>query len=142
MGIMPAVKSCSACGCKVVRTTMRDHTHCFIMRCSNYLCRRRMYRLQEHPFFTRGKTPFVPLARQWQVLQMFMHQNSIVSIRQNTGLGHATIERFVGRIRDHIQEYVFRVQENIVYGDAGRIAQVEVDEVTVRRYASGMKDTP
>eukprot|EP00971_Amphidinium_carterae_P322775 6415328-Amphidinium_carterae.1 len=74
-----------------------------------------MYRLEEHPIFTKDKSRAVPLGRQWQMLQMYLHKNSMVSIRQNTGLGHATVERFCGLLRTHLQQYVFMKQEAITY---------------------------
>eukprot|EP00971_Amphidinium_carterae_P263448 5226718-Amphidinium_carterae.1 len=71
-----------------------------------------------------------------------LHKNSIVSTRQDTGSGHATVERFCGRLRSRIQRYVFMQQETITYGAAGRVVEVEADDVTISRYPNGDCDKP
>eukprot|EP00971_Amphidinium_carterae_P146730 2908020-Amphidinium_carterae.1 len=123
LGMVPFKAVCSTCGAKTVRTGMRDHYKQYIHRCINYKCRHRMYRLEEHPVFIKAKSRALPLGRPWQMLQMYLHKNSVVSIRQNTGLAHATVERFCGRLRTHIQQYVFTMQDAITYGTAGRVVE-------------------
>eukprot|EP00971_Amphidinium_carterae_P254534 5053232-Amphidinium_carterae.1 len=40
------------------------------------------------------------------------------------------------RIRNHVQTYTFAKQDGITYGSPDFLVEVEVDEVTICRYAS------
>eukprot|EP00971_Amphidinium_carterae_P185420 3681339-Amphidinium_carterae.1 len=121
--LLPAVTSCSSCGGPCYRTDEYDKYHLHIQRCHRQVCRKRLFRVREHAFFECGTSRTIPLARQYQVLQMFLHGNSLVSIRMNLGLAHASIERFIKRVRTHIQDYIFARQDTFVYGSANELVQ-------------------
>eukprot|EP00971_Amphidinium_carterae_P000519 10673-Amphidinium_carterae.1 len=46
------------------------------------------------------------------------------------------------RFRTHVRQYAHIKQRDIVYGSSGCIEEVEVDEVTFSRYASGDPSAP
>eukprot|EP00971_Amphidinium_carterae_P328022 6459699-Amphidinium_carterae.2 len=75
-------------------------------------------------------------------VQMFLHGNSMVSIRMNLGLAHASIERFIKRLRNRLQDFIFVKQETFVYGSPTELVRAEVDEVTVCKWYNGQKDYP
>eukprot|EP00971_Amphidinium_carterae_P054586 1075445-Amphidinium_carterae.1 len=69
-------------------------------------------------------------------------KSKLVNIRLEHGISHATLERIADRVRTHIREYVHIKQREIVYGNPDTVEEIEVDEVTVSRYASGDPSKP
>eukprot|EP00971_Amphidinium_carterae_P260988 5177525-Amphidinium_carterae.2 len=98
-----------------------NELHQRMLRCSNTKCRYRLNNLLiGHPFFTSaGRRHPMTLAKQMTIVRGLMQRESQVTLRLNTALGHATIERLASRVRAHVRQYVHITQRDIVYGGNG-----------------------
>eukprot|EP00971_Amphidinium_carterae_P051625 1016177-Amphidinium_carterae.1 len=134
VGLLPPPKTWSTCGGQLTNTVEGDAANADLnlksWRCASKGCQKRYSVFTDHPF----------LAKEWHAalaLQANAHNQGL-----NIGAGHATIERFAARLRIHLREYVLNAQKKITYGHEGVVEELECDEVTISKYASGNPRAP
>ena len=122
---------CSSCGRRVNLHRMEYG------RCSHADCRQRLHKWVDHPVFS-----FHSNALSWcdqaTLLMMLLHDLPNHMIHCVGGFGHHTVEDMRHKLRTHIQEYVINKQATFKFGtDDGNWTEVEADEVTLAKRASG-----
>ena len=110
-------------------------------RCRSKGCQWWVSRIEGHPIFTTGRRA-IPIQQQFIILRAFLNDILSSSIHLQYNIPHATIERYVARIRAHITTWVKETQFEIRFIDDKNIPEDEVDECTVAKFPSGNQRAP
>ena len=110
-------------------------------RCKSRGCQCWVSRIQGHLIFTMGRCA-IPIQQQFIILRAFLNDIPSSSIHLQHNIPHATIERYIARVRAHITTWVKETQSEIIGSDDKDIPDVEVDECTVAKFPSGKSRAP
>ena len=125
----------------MARTTWSQMLESWSYRCTVKACRAR-WDASNHPFFYMTTKGSIPLAQQTWIMSNFLNKVPAVATHMQIGVSHQTVERLNDRLRLHIAEYVRMQQDKIIFNDSDAIAEIEADEVTICRRASGDEKKP
>ena len=140
-GLLPPRQRCPHCDSKLRPDTFDNELASYKYRCSNRKCNRRVERLHGHPVFLTGRNR-CPYHQQYLVMNSWLQGTPSGVIHLHYGISHATIERTSAKLRSHISSWVHKEQSHINFFAGGGIPEIEIDECTFTKFASGDKHKP
>ena len=140
-GLLPRRRVCPRCGGELKVGRWEKELNMTGYRCKSRGCQWWISRIEGHPIFTTGRRA-IAIQQQFIILRAFLNDIPSSSIHLQYNIPHATIERYVARIRTHITTWVKETQSEIRFTDDKNIPEVEVDECTVAKFPSGNRRAP